>query len=547
MSRLTDRINSAPEGSRLRSILLDDSSSSEDEDEEEWSEDNDGVENAWKSVERKKNSLEQQEKAKQTSPRINSVHVIDDLYQSGTVDKLTNDSALDGPELKYSEGQSMQLADKKGFARVSLSPVNEKARARRTVSSLESLAPPPPVADLKPLKKRKVADVNSDHGGATIAKKVKNYSDKKNDESLLEPTKSSATRAKEMASTPKARKKKIVKYEKPETEKNNQILESQSTLNTKGTVLKASAETSCAEKPNPTSNHPNPTSNQKPKFSRVEGKISNPNNKTSNTVEPSKESTNASSDNPKTKKKKKRTFQDQVLAQMLFSCKAYSLKTLANAINSTENMLNHLMLSLLDKKLVLKKEFTSKSGKTREIYWANQDSKAKEILKLIPDANEVLASKQELISLQKNLKDIEKDMAFLTQELSNEEIDHQLLDLETAVTKQKTEEANMRERIQQFKSNPTVQQSQRVGIRAIRPSKTPAQLAKERCPRRLKMRINALRSQWKSRKEKCVDFIDQLSDAMEKKPKDIIKLLDLETDEMEGVKMPPKHVIESGK
>mmetsp|Transcript_26829 Transcript_26829/g.40603 ORF Transcript_26829/g.40603 Transcript_26829/m.40603 type:complete len:434 (-) Transcript_26829:1418-2719(-) len=433
----------------------------------------------------------------------------------------------------------MPVADKKRFARVSLSPVNEKSRARKTVSSLESLAPPPPAEDLKPLKKRKVADINTDQSGATTAKKVKNHSDKKN-ESLLEPIKSSDTREKEMAVTPKARKEKIVVYEKPATEKNDQILESLSTLNTKGTVDKASAETSSAEKPNP-------RSNQKPKSSRVEGKISNHNNKTSKTAEASKESANASSDNPKTKKKKKRTFQDQVLAEMLFSCKAYSLKTLANAINSTENMLNHLMLSLLDKKLVLKKEFTSKSGKTREIYWANQDSKAKEILKLIPDANEVLVSKQELLSLQKNLKDIAKDTTFLTQELSNEEIDRQLMNLETAVTKQKTEEANMRERIRQFNSNPTVQQSQRVGFRGILPSKTPTQLAKERCPRRLKMRINALRFQWKSRKEKCVDFIDQLSDAMEKKPKDIVKLLDLETDEMEGVKMPAKHVIERGK
>jgi hypothetical protein len=31
---------------------------------------------------------------------------------------------------------------------------------------------------------------------------------------------------------------------------------------------------------------------------------------------------------------------------------------------------------------------------------------------------------------------------------------------------------------------------------------------------------------------------------MEKKAKDVIKLLDIETDEMEGVKMPPKHVID---
>jgi 26S proteasome regulatory subunit (ATPase 3-interacting protein) len=56
-----------------------------------------------------------------------------------------------------------------------------------------------------------------------------------------------------------------------------------------------------------------------------------------------------------------------------------------------------------------------------------------------------------------------------------------------------------------------------------------------------------MRAEWKSRKEKCMDFIDQLADGMEKKPKEIIKLLELETDEMVGVTIPPKHVIESGR
>jgi hypothetical protein len=53
-----------------------------------------------------------------------------------------------------------------------------------------------------------------------------------------------------------------------------------------------------------------------------------------------------------------------------------------------------------------------------------------------------------------------------------------------------------------------------------------------------------MRDEWKKRKDKCMDFIDQLADGMEKKPKDVVKLLDLETDEMEGVAMPAKHEID---
>ena len=77
--------------------------------------------------------------------------------------------------------------------------------------------------------------------------------------------------------------------------------------------------------------------------------------------------------------------------------------------------------------------------------------------------------------------------------------------------------------------------------------KTPAELKqmdRERCPRRKKIRINALRDEWKKRKEKCMDFVDQLADAMDKNLKDVIKLLDVETDKSVGIdKMPPKHSI----
>ena len=66
-------------------------------------------------------------------------------------------------------------------------------------------------------------------------------------------------------------------------------------------------------------------------------------------------------------------------------------------------------------------------------------------------------------------------------------------------------------------------------------------------PRSLKILINAMRDEWKSRKEKCMDFCDQLADGLEKKVKDVVKLLDLETDEIAKVTIPPKHVIESKK
>eukprot|EP00978_Attheya_sp_CCMP212_P010313 scaffold24884_cov54-Attheya_sp.AAC.6 len=142
---------------------------------------------------------------------------------------------------------------------------------------------------------------------------------------------------------------------------------------------------------------------------------------------------------PVLKKKIKLTYQDQVLKHMLIACKPFSMKTLAMETRSTTEALHHLMLSLVDKGLLVKKEFVSGKGA------------------------------------------------------------------------QKSEQ----------------------------------QMVREQCPRRMKMRINAMRSEWKKRKDKTTDFVEMLADGMEKKVKDVIKLLDVETDESEGVKMPPKHMVDA--
>lgn len=51
----------------------------------------------------------------------------------------------------------------------------------------------------------------------------------------------------------------------------------------------------------------------------------------------------------------------------------------------------------------------------------------------------------------------------------------------------------------------------------------------------LKRKINHMLGEYKARKRKCMDFVDMMADAMEKRPKDVMgeKVLDLETDEQE--------------
>ena len=63
-------------------------------------------------------------------------------------------------------------------------------------------------------------------------------------------------------------------------------------------------------------------------------------------------------------------------------------------------------------------------------------------------------------------------------------------------------------------------------------------------PRSLKLRINNMRTEWSKRKLKCMDLVEGVADAMEKRTKDAIKLMDVETDEEVGAVMPAKHVVD---
>jgi DNA-binding transcriptional regulator GbsR (MarR family) len=244
---------------------------------------------------------------------------------------------------------------------------------------------------------------------------------------------------------------------------------------------------------------------------------------------------------PPKKKKKKMTFQDQVLNHMLFTFKPFTLKTLAEALKTTDTALNYVMLSLTDKNLVIKKDFTSAKGRTKTLYWANHDSKAKEVAAAMASPEEIEATKAELEGLRRQQASLSSALAGLSGQISNEELTSQLAREEVELEALREQVEGAKVRIQAGRAPP----KQTKSILGRGPVKSAALLARERCPHRTKMRINAMRVEWKKSKEKCMDFIELLADGMEKKPKEVIKLLEIETDEMMGVKMPPKHVIDS--
>lgn len=235
---------------------------------------------------------------------------------------------------------------------------------------------------------------------------------------------------------------------------------------------------------------------------------------------------------PANKKRKKMTFQDQVFQHMMLAYKPFSLKSLANELKSTENALHHLMLSLVDKCLVIKKEFTkTKSGSCKTLYWVNYDAKNRpELRDALATPEELQATRTEYETLMAASSNVDAQLAEAVKEPSN-------ADLEMQVQQNVGDLEALRQRIQDIKDRITQQQrAKQKQERLLHRHAAP----KETCPRRIKIRINRMRAEWKQRRDKCRDFIEQLADGMEKKPKEVIKLLDLETDENVGVELPPK-------
>lgn len=234
------------------------------------------------------------------------------------------------------------------------------------------------------------------------------------------------------------------------------------------------------------------------------------------------------------KKGKKQTFQDELLQILFYSCKPYTAKLLSQQLKSPESAINFSMLSLVDKGWVVKKEFPTKRGAAKELIWANQDAKNKELaeaLKAVPP-HELLQAQQEVKKLLQQEQNLAAELAKTLQEPSNQDLDVKIKSVEDEIKELEQKLGEMKGRIEAAKTSADAVPGKKNGKKRSAPM----------TPLRMKKKINSLRSEWKKRKEKCMDFVEQLADGMEKKVKDVMRtVLDVETDEAAGVQMPPKY------
>lgn len=285
---------------------------------------------------------------------------------------------------------------------------------------------------------------------------------------------------------------------------------------------------------------------------------------TSNVKSATSTTATVATSSPKPPKKKKRTFHDEILYTMLTSCKPYTLKTLAKDTNNTVEGLRHAMLSFLDKKLVICKEFPSKKGSTREpkkLYWANPMSLAevengkgkkgggggavtKELSKLLAPSAEIEEARASRQQLERQRRALHERLTPLLAIPTMKELGDQIADEERKLNEVQDEIRAVKGRMadaSQRSSNATPGRvrtaSGGYASAACHPADRFRKLPrpKPQDPTTLKRKINHMLGEYKNRKRKCMDFVEELADAMEKKTKDVLgdRVLGLDTDEME--------------
>jgi hypothetical protein len=280
-------------------------------------------------------------------------------------------------------------------------------------------------------------------------------------------------------------------------------------------------------------------------------------------------------------KRKKRSFHDQILYTMLISCKPYSLKSLAKATNTTVEQLNHAMLSFVDKGLVIVKEFPSKNSNNgregKKLYWAttvtlsesncdyegddddddNNNTNAKkkrnqkkgsdgaiqkELSKLLATPREMKETKELHMTLEQRYRSIQEELQPLLAIPTMKELDDNIDAEEQKLKKLQDEIDIIRSRIreqndmkmQQQQQKPVAQYGGYYRMQQQQQQRSSATTPSD--PLTLKRKINHMLSEYKARKRICMDFVNDLADAMEKHPREVIsndKILGLDTDEME--------------
>jgi hypothetical protein len=237
---------------------------------------------------------------------------------------------------------------------------------------------------------------------------------------------------------------------------------------------------------------------------------------------------------------KKLSFQEGVHQHMMSRFKPFLLKDMAKELKTSEKTLEYTMLSLVDKGWVCSKEFEGK--KVKALYWANHDARSKDDR---PASEQTIQEARERLALvQSDLQSVEGQLARVLEVPSNDQLASMIEKGLVELDELRDCIAGVRERIDlhQVSSSssnstapvPSVMDSA-TGARKGRrqasaiSSSSSSSLASSR-RHGLQQLIHRMTLEGRKRKLTCIDFVERVADGMEKKPEEVMKMMEIEGD-----------------
>lgn len=214
----------------------------------------------------------------------------------------------------------------------------------------------------------------------------------------------------------------------------------------------------------------------------------------------------------KTRCKNRGKLEEKLLLHLTREMKPFTLKILAEELETAEVTLHSPILNLKEKGIVCRKEIGGKVKK--EIYWVDIDNALQELYgeKQINLGEKSVVVKQKLAKLAAQETSLLKEVEEVRKDMTNETLDIRL-----------AEEERKLETLKVLISERRRRQINRMNLE--------------------KRKINFFRSWWIKRKQQCVDFIEMFAEAMEEHVKDMNICLGIVTDEMAGEVLPKKQRI----
>ncbi|GMH64162.1 hypothetical protein TrRE_jg7973 [Triparma retinervis] len=227
-------------------------------------------------------------------------------------------------------------------------------------------------------------------------------------------------------------------------------------------------------------------------------------------------------------KKKKTNTGELIVEAIRRECGPMNNTMIAERTRANKSVVDKLVQKFVDKK-VIKKKKVGKEG-TKAVYYANQNHQDNKVEKV--DVSEIQASQAEFESLAAELRTVTAEIQSLKSQKKNSELDAEVKGMEDVV-------GALQKRVDLCKkaASPTSAAKKKTLLGGKPKKELPSD------SKSLKSRINNMRAEWVKRKAKCADFVEMAADGMEKKPKEVMKVVGIDSDESEGVKVPEKYAL----